>query len=149
MPTFNFVTLTETEEPNIPLPVRPEMLSVLCIITFASGLIKIMLFLWAILRSNPNYSGENINGLLNFFLGIHSTLYTIIWIAVTVTTMTGAGLIWKLRKSGFYIYVLSVCIAYLLPAISSGADMMTIQRLFVTSAFIFFYGINLKFLKKL
>lgn len=55
---------------------------------------------------------------------------------------------WKLRKSGFYIYVLSVCIAYLLPAISSEADMMTIQRLFVTSAFIFFYGINLKFLNK-
>ena len=139
--------MKEAEAQTISHPIRPAVLSLLCIITAASCFFKIVIFGWAAFRSNPNYSGKDINGLLNFFLGINGTLYILIWIAVTVTTLIGTGLMWRLKISGFYIYVLSACIAYVLPALSSGADMITIQRLFLTSVFIFFYGIHLKFMR--
>lgn len=140
--------MTNNTEQNISPTMRPVALSLLCIITFIAGTVKIVLFLWAILRSNPDYSGKenDINGLLNVFLGINSTFYLILWIVVTITAIAGAVLMWKLKKSGFYIYTLSVCIAYILPSISEGPEMMTIQRLFFTTVFIFFYGIHLKFM---
>jgi hypothetical protein len=136
----------ETLEQNISPPLRPVALSVLCIITFCSGFLKILLFFWAVFSSDTDYSGKGINGFLNTFLGINSTLYLLLWLALSVFSVAGAGLIWKLKKNGFYLYVISVSIAYLLPAIASGAGMMTIQRLFFTSVFIFFYGIHLKFM---
>lgn len=138
--------MTNSEDQNISSPSRPVVLSLLCMITFVVGSLKLVLFLLAAFRSIPDYSGKNINGLLNLFLGINSTFYLTAWIALTVVTMTGAALMWNLKKSGFYIYVLAVCFTYLLPAISSGAEMMTLQRLFITSVFIFFYGIHLKFM---
>ena len=132
---------------NISSPARPVVLSLLCIITFITGFFKIALFFWATLFSNQGYSGKNINGFLNLFLGISSTLFLIIWMAVTLFAMAGAGLMWKLKKSGFYIYAISACFTYILPAISSGAGMMTIQRLFFAALFLFLYGIHLKFMK--
>ena len=102
--------MPDNETQNASPPLRPVVLSLLCIITLIMGLFKIALFLWAALPSNPDYSGRNLNGLLNLFLGINSTKYIIVWIAVTITALAGAGLMWKLKKSGFYIYALSTCI---------------------------------------
>jgi uncharacterized membrane protein len=138
--------MTNAGEQKISPSARPVVLSLLCMVTFVSGFFRSVLFLWAVICSNNGSSGKNVNELLHIFLGINSTFSYFAWIAVTFIAMAGAGLMWKLKKSGFYMYTSAAIIAYLLPAMSSGADMLTIQRLFFTSVFIFCYGIHLKFM---
>lgn len=138
--------MRDIENQNISPAGRPVVLRLLCIITFVTGFFKIALLFWALFSTNPGYSGKNITGLLNLYLGAGNTMYILIWISLTLIAMAGTWQMWKLKKNGFYIYVSAVSVAYLLPAISSGSEMMTIQRLFFTSIFIFMYGIHLKFM---
>jgi hypothetical protein len=126
--------------------VRPTGLGILCTITFVFGIFKIFLFLWAVLFYSSKIN-TGLLGLLDALLAIRTQFHALVWTGISMVSIVGAWLMWKLRKVGFYIYFTSAFIAYLLPAIIGGAEMMTIQRLFFTSVFIFFYGLHLKFLK--
>jgi hypothetical protein len=138
---------TETHK-NQKSPGRPVVLSLLCIITFSFGIIKIIFFSWtAITFLNNSYQDSGFTGMLNAMLAIKTPVFAFIWIAVTMTSLLGALMMWQLMKAGFHIYFIAAVVAYLLPAIAEGAEMMTIQRLFFTSIFIFFYGLHLRFMR--
>jgi hypothetical protein len=131
---------------NESLQARPSVLSILCIVTFAFGILKIILFsTTAFFLNNPDVNG-GIPTLLNELLGIKSPLNALMWNAVTLVTLYGTWLMWKLRRMGFYLYFLTAVISYTLPALIAGAEMMTVQRLIFISMFVFFYGIHLKFM---
>jgi hypothetical protein len=127
---------------------RPAILSVLCTLTFAFGAFKIILFCSAaFLLINNVTSNSGLSGILNALLSIRSTADAIVWIILTLVVLLGSWLMWRLRKIGFYIYFFAAILAYLLPAIVGGAEMMTIERLIFSSIFVFFYGLHLKFMK--
>jgi hypothetical protein len=131
-----------------PSPERPAILSVLCILSFAFGAFKIILFFSAaILFIHNTALNSGLTGMLNALLSIKSTFDAIVWIVLTLVLVHGSWLMWHLRKIGFYIYFFAAIFAYLLPAIHGGAEMMTIERLFFSSIFVFFYGLHLKFMK--
>jgi hypothetical protein len=132
---------------NEPLQGRPKVLSFLCIITFSFGIFKIILFSLLELYLNTPHKDSDLTGIINSQLGIKTPNNALAWIGVTLVAMSGAWLMWKLKKPGFYIYSVASTTAYLLPALFAGTEMMTIQRLFFSSIFIFFYGMHLKFLK--
>lgn len=126
---------------------RPSVLSLLCIITFSFGIFKIILFFLLALYMNAPHEGSGLTSIINSQLGIKNPNNALAWIGVTLLAIAGAWLMWKLKKIGFYIYFFASITAYLLPAIFTGAQLMTIQRLFFSSIFIFLYGMHLKFLK--
>jgi len=129
-------------------PERPTILSILCIITFAFGIFKIILFSWAaIFLINYTYKCSGLTGMLNALISIKTPVYALVWIAVTLISLIGTWLMWRMQKAGFYLYFFSATLAYVLPASIAGTEMMTIQRLVFSSIFIFFYGINIKFMK--
>jgi hypothetical protein len=129
-------------------PGRPVVLSLLCIITFSFGILKIILFSWtAITFLNNSFQDSGFTGMLNAMLAIKTPAFAFIWIAVTMTSLLGAVMMWQLMKAGFYIYFIAAVFAYLLPALAEGAEMMTIQRLFFTSIFIIFYGLHIRFMR--
>jgi hypothetical protein len=125
---------------------RPSVLSILCVVTFAFGILKIIVFsTTAFFLNNPDVN-YRIPALLNALLGIKSPFIALIWIAITLVTLYGTWLMWKLRRMGFYLYFLSAVLSYILPALIAGAEIMTVQRLVFISMFVFFYGIHLKFM---
>ncbi len=126
---------------------RPSVLSLLCIITFSFGIFKIILFFLLALYMNAPHEDSGLTGIFNSQLGIKNPNNALAWIGVTLLAIAGAWLMWKLKKIGFYIYFFASITAYLLPVIFAGAQMMTIQRLFFSSIFIFLYGMHLKFMK--
>lgn len=99
------------------------------------------------LYMNAPHEGSGLTSIINSQLGIKNPNNALAWIGVTLLAIAGAWLMWKLKKIGFYIYFFASITAYLLPAIFTGAQLMTIQRLFFSSIFIFLYGMHLKFLK--
>jgi hypothetical protein len=128
-------------------PGRPVILSVLCIITFCFGILKITLFSCAAFLYTGNSADIGLTGMVNKLLGVKTLVYLLIWISATLVSLLGTLLMWKLHKAGFYIYCFAAVFAYIFPAVSAGAEMMTVQRLFFSSIFIFLFGIHLKFLK--
>lgn len=126
---------------------RPVTLSLLCITTFVFGIFKIILFSVATIYLIQPDKDSALTSLLNVLLGIKNPIHTLIWITVTLALIFGARLMWRLRKTGYYMYFFATTIAFFFPAFIAGAEMMTIQRLVFTSMFIFFYGIHLRFMK--
>jgi hypothetical protein len=127
---------------------KPSTLAVLCIVTISSGILKVVLFSFlAIYLLQNKYEDSGSTGLMNALFAINTPFYCFLWILITLALISSAWMMWNLRKFGFYLYFYSAISTYLLPVILGGEEMMTIQRLFFSSVFIFLYGLHLKFLK--
>jgi hypothetical protein len=128
---------------------RPELLTILCILTFiGSGLAafsNLVLFLtfdeMDTLMEEMNIEFEEILLLLSggksFFIS-GFLLYMI--------SLAGAVGMWRLRKVGFHLYTAAQAFLLILPVVSIPEFPFSIAGLLVTAAFIFGYATQLKFM---
>jgi hypothetical protein len=128
---------------------RPELLTLLCILTFiGSGLAAFSnLFIFLSFDDVQNIISEYdfnfpefemvLSGGKKFFI-TGFVLYTI--------SLLGAIQMWKLRKIGFHLYTGSQVFILLLPVVSINYYQFPVLGLIVTVAFIIAYASNLKYM---
>ncbi len=120
---------------------RPTFLTVLCILTFiGSGLgilgsLFLVLGMGAILGALGSLGGAATGG----------TAYAVIGLILSIASLVGAIQMWKLKKTGFYIYTAANVIGILLP-VFFGLGFSAIGAI-IPVLFIVLYGLNLKHMK--
>jgi len=70
-------------------------------------------------------------------------LFILADIGLTILGLTGVVLMWRLKKSGLYLYAFMKITAYFLPVIFIGTKHLTYPGLILTSILIVFYGVIL------
>lgn len=129
---------------------RPELLTILCILTFiGSGLAASSnLFIYL----NHDLLNETIeNEGIEFFgseliLGLPKSLF-IFSALFYFSSLMGAILMWKLKKIGFHIYSVSQVILLIIPSIYIKSDNFPIFGILLTLLFILLYHKNIKFMQ--
>ncbi len=67
---------------------------------------------------------------------------------LNLISVAAAFAMWHLRKAGFYIYFATQFLLFNLPLLFTGSESFDLNELFFTTLFIFFYGINLRLMRK-
>jgi len=76
-----------------------------------------------------------------------SMIYMIANIALVAASLTGAIMMWKLKKVGFYTYAFANIVAFVLPFIMVEGYQLNIIALVIVLGFIAMYGANVKHMK--
>ncbi|HEY1038589.1 MAG TPA: hypothetical protein VGF30_04250 [Bacteroidia bacterium] len=154
---------------NAGAPQRPGFLKVLCILTFIGSGIAIVMSVLAYLavaalhkigaglsnaamEMNPEgvtAEGQQAmeqmgNAMTNAYINLGAGILG------AILCLVGAIMMWKLKKTGFYVYVFGQVVAMAVPfifPIAEGAGGMGVIGMILPIAFIVMYGLNLKHLK--
>jgi len=169
----NSYTPQEPSTPSVPTKVRNSFLTVICILTFIGsgwGLIKsVRTYVTADYISNvaegaiqgaQNQMNEqgNTPGVVKSIMGSLAEDMTpeflrelaILEFISNLLTLSGAILMWKLKKAGFYLYIAGIIILVAAPLAMGkllGAIGATVVG-FIGVVFIVMYGVNLKYMNK-
>jgi hypothetical protein len=133
---------------------RPPFLTALCILTFiASGLGSISalvtplfsdLVIEFLKSGQPKYDEATMNEAI-IQLKAGWGYYSIIFI-LSVCSLTGAILMWQLKKIGFHFYALSNLLSLFVPFLMLHLE-MSLPSIMLTGSFVALYALNLKFMK--
>jgi len=135
-------------------PKRPQLLTILCILTFiGSGLFVFFFFIVAV-----NYEGimeimrtvyENMpepEPEARFLLDAPRDFFLISFILLA-SSVLGAIMMWNLRKIGFHLYTSSQLIYLVLPFIYFGGETNPMLNIIFTALFVYLYARNLQFMR--
>jgi len=148
---------------------RPTFLTVLCILTFVGVGISIVTSIISMLTvsaasamldtatSMANATGTEMDNVTNTAVSAANSLakngmiYYILLIVLALVCLVGAVMMWKMKKTGFYIYVVGELAPVILPFIFFGGfgilgGFAMVLGLIFPIAFIIMYGLNLKHL---
>ena len=141
------------EQPSTKFP-RPEMLKILCILTFiGSGLSmfsNVVLFsvidqIKETFSDNPVYTvlGTELN--LSIFLHVNPWFFMTQAVLYSLS-LSGAWQMWKLNKKGFHLYSIAQIVLLIVPKIFISDMPFPAMDLLLTGSFIYFYYLNVKFM---
>ena len=122
---------------------RPVLLTVLCILTFIGSGLGILVWLFAIIGLGSilgflgNIPGFSTGG------GESTIIVPIVLLLLAIVLLLSAIMMWKLKKMGYYLYVLVKVLGIILPIILMGS-IFKITGLIIPVIFIVLYGLNLK-----
>lgn len=127
---------------------RPTFLTVLCILSFVGAGISIVVLLLATVFAGAATAGlaaaENAGAEVESAVG-NIWAYLGVAAALIITSLVGVIKMWKLQKSGFYMYTVAA-IAGIIVDIVLGAGLNVMGIVFAV-AFIAMYAANLKAMK--
>lgn len=152
-----------------PLPEKPQFLRILCILSFISCGLLILLFgflslllglsdvmaneYWdTIIKTQPAF--ENINA-VDFFHEVG--MYSVYNLIANSVSLIGVILMWRLNKIGFFIYAAAELAVHFFDlnihldangAAETRSSLGLVFGIFVDSIFIVLYAVNLKYMKK-
>lgn len=122
---------------------RPTFLTVLCILTFiSSGLGTLLYILAAIAFGVVGGMLESIPG-MDAIASAGAAFFAVAGL-LSAASLFGAIQMWKLKKTGFFIYAGANFVAWVLPMIMIDGWPFDIMGLFWVALFITLYGLNLK-----
>lgn len=129
---------------------RPDLLTVLCILTFiGSGLAALsnffVYFNIDILKETVEKDGFEFFG-SELILGLPKSLFILSALFYSAS-LVGAILMWKLRKVGFHVYSISQIILLIIPTIYIKSDNFPIFGILLTVLFILLYHKNIKLMQ--
>lgn len=131
---------------------RPVSLTILCILTFVfSGLscfssLFIPLFqdlMIDFLKSNPGYDEALMNETIRLIKA--GWAYYLVNFSLSFFSLTGAILMWKLKKTGFHFYALSNSALLFVPTLFFGI-IISWFGIFMAVGFIALYAFHLKYM---
>lgn len=148
-------------------PKRPQFLQVLCILTFIGvgfGILGSIFGWWTMRRMEAMMNGtapmpEGMEDTdMSEFPGMAEAMIQLPYINITTTVtiisclmcLAGALLMWKLKKTGFYIYVIGEIAPLIISVILMGTSILAgwaIMGIIIPVVFIILYAMNLKHLK--
>lgn len=148
------------EQTNAPeAPKRPTFLTVLCILSFIAAGISIIggiigylgMAAMETMGANLAEGMEQIEGMEEMpgmadamAVMKHAKLLLIIGSILTLVGLFGVIQMWKLKKTGFYIYTGAQVLGIVLPLIIVGGAGFSVMSVIFAIAFIVMYGMNLK-----
>ncbi|MCE2772481.1 MAG: hypothetical protein LW750_03430 [Bacteroidetes bacterium] len=148
------------EQTNTPeAPKRPTFLTVLCILSFIAAGISIIggiigylgMAAMETMGANLAEGMEQIEGMEEMpgmadamAVMKHAKLLLIIGSILTLVGLFGVIQMWKLKKTGFYIYTGAQVLGIVLPLIIVGGAGFSVMSVIFAIAFIVMYGMNLK-----
>ncbi len=130
-------------------PQRPQLLSILCILTFIGSGLGIAGFLMVTL--NYEATMEALKVLYadmpeaQFLLEAPREFF-LISMLLSAFSLVGALLMWQLRKTGFHFYTSAQIINLALPLIYFGGESNPIFNIIFTALFVYLYARNLRFM---
>ncbi len=127
---------------------RPTFLTVLCILSFISaGIAFVMLLVGTLFAGAATAvvaSAENAGAEVTSSVG-SVWMYLGLAAAMIIVSLMGVIKMWKLKKSGFYMYV-GAAVAGIIVDVAVGSG-FNVMGLVFTVAFVVMYGLNLKHMK--
>ncbi len=137
-------------------PTRPELLKILCILTFiGSGLSLVsnsIMFLTIDLvkgyydNGDFDFLSENLNlEAIELLIGV-SRSYFIFQAMAFATSIYGAYMMWNLKKIGFHIYTIAQITLIIMSQIFLPNLPFPLFEIMISLVFITFYARNLKFM---
>lgn len=123
---------------------RPVFLTILCILTFIGsglGLLTSLLMVVGVGALMDMMGSYGLGGMLG-----GGVAYFGVAALMAAASLYGAIMMWKLKKTGFYIYTGANVIAAILPIVWLGGGFAFMSFLWPV-VFIVLYGLNLKHLK--
>ncbi len=132
---------------------RPKFLSVLCILTFIfTGLGSLSCIITPLtsemvkefMINAPNYDEVQMADSLKVIEAGWG--YYMLTLALTIGSMVGAILMWKLKKNGFHFYAFSNLAILFVPTLVLGIAISWVS-IILSIAFIGMYAIHLKFMQ--
>jgi hypothetical protein len=128
---------------------RPQMLTILCIITFiGSGLYA---FSYLVLAASYDQMMKLLREFykdmpeFDFILSAPREFFIISFI-LSAFSILGAVFMWNLRKMGFHFYTSAQIFSLALPAIYFGNDANPFINIMVAALFVYLYARNLRFM---
>ncbi len=130
-----------TKMPSPTLNPRPRLLTWLCTGSAIFGISWVVMLITLIgIALAGNLPSKVFPGLaIEYFHAGY--LFMITLILLTGLGLTGVAMMWKMKKTGFYLYVASKTLIYFLPVLVIGSSHLTYPALIITSIMITFYGI--------
>ncbi len=120
---------------------RPRLLTWLCTGSAFFGISWIIMLVTLIgIALAGNVPSKDFPGLALEYLHI-GYLFMITLILLAGVGLKGVAMMWKMKKTGFYLYVVSKTLIYFLPVLVIGSNHLTYPALIITSIMITFYGI--------
>lgn len=142
--------MKEDQTIQAPKPKRPQLLTILCILTFiGSGISAAGFFAVSIdyetsmeilelFYADMPEAALIINAPRDFF---------IVSFLLSAFSVIGAILMWNLRKPGFHLYALSQIIYLVIPILYFGGDTNPMLNIIFTALFVYLYARNLPYMR--
>ena len=145
-------------QPIIESPKRPQFLTVICILSFIFSGIGIIFLLFGIFgvlaaKSAGIDLSEKMAEMGTDQVSIDAAAAAlsipslVISIVLTIISLIGVIMMWKLKKTGFFVYTGTQVIALIVPIFFSGMAGFSFVGLFFTALFIVLFGLNLKHMR--
>ncbi len=140
------------EQQSIPesKPKRPQLLTILCILTFiGSGLGVFGFLIVAVNYENTMEIMRNVYANMPeaaFLLHAPRDFFLISFV-LSASSVLGAIMMWNLRKIGFHLYTSSQLIYLVVPFIYFGGETNPIMNIILTALFVYLYARNLQFMR--
>ena len=151
-------------------PARPPFLNTLCILSFIMGGLMVLTGIWGVISSFMPYSVSELESIERMKeLGMDPAAFEknpvgqIISLLFQVVSLFGVVMMWKLRKTGFYLYILGEIAPYIYTIAmgksitammgSMGSMFSTVVYvslaivILINVAFIIMYALNLKHMR--
>lgn len=131
---------------------RPPLLTALCILTFISTGFSVLGsvmtpamadFMIGFVKKTPEYNPDEYTELFTLWKmgwGFYMTI-----LLFSLLSLTGALLMWNLKKNGFHFYTIANIILFYLPVMWAGTPFNIIPA-FMSASFIGMYALHLKYM---
>lgn len=141
--------MEEANQIQEPKPKRPQLLTILCIVTFiGSGLAAFSYLVFAayytdMIELMEIYYADRPE--INYFLNAPREFFIYAFL-LSAASVLGALMMWNLRKVGFHVYTVSQLISLILPSVYFGGDANPLLNIMFTAFFVYLYARNLRFM---
>ena len=130
---------------------RPNLLTILCILTFiGSGISFFSSFIIAVFYDQFTILAEEFNksfGLPGFEMLLEGqSAFFAVSAIIYVGSISGAFLMWRLKKAGFHVYTIFQILLILAPMYFFHLPSPSLLDMILSGIFIILYGSNLKYM---
>jgi len=136
---------------------RPEFLTTICVLTFIGSGFGILAGIVSLFMSNPaiveamenvmENSGQEMPEMFSQTLE-HAAAMGSINIVLSIMSLVGAIMMFKLNRTGFYLYALAQVAMLFVAPMFLGFEAFSKWGLIFTAGFIVMYAVNLKHMNK-
>jgi hypothetical protein len=131
-------------------PKRPQLLTILCIVTFIGSGLSALAFLWLSV-----FYDIGIKMMETVYADMPETAFLlqapyeffVISFFLYAFSVVGAIFMWNLRKLGFHIYTIAQLSYLVIPYLYFGGEGSSILSVFLTALFVYLYARNLPYMK--
>lgn len=129
---------------------RPQLLSILCILTFIGSGFGVFGFLMVTINFEATIAALKVLYAempeASFMLEAPRDFFLVSFL-LSAFSLLGAIMMWNLRKIGFHIYTSSQLVYLIVPLIYFGGETNPLFNIMLTALFVYLYARNLPFMR--